>query len=162
SPLCLAGADELACCESLADCAAAGDVTLYATERLFLADRVAVYQADGASYGTVVNLSATGLHLGVDTTIGNVLSRGSVTLRDRAVIDGYAVSESQISIGNGASVSGSSIEGGVVLAPGLHGFLGTFPGTGGVDVRIERDEIVELEPGSYGLLDVRGGGQLIL
>src|SRR5690606_10161771 len=58
--------------------------------------------------------------------------------------------------------SGSSIEGGVVLAPGLHGFLGTFPGTGGVDVRIERDEIVELEPGSYGLLDVRGGGQLIL
>lgn len=159
-PLCIPEIFGLRCCESFIGCQAASDVSLYATESLQLADRTTIYAEDGSTPGDVVHLGSSRLYLGVESVVGNVTSIGDVELRDRASIGGYVATGGRLIVPHGSPPAGPVTEYAEIEAPALADALGTFPGVGGDDIRIERDEVVDLRPGSYGVLDLRGGGTL--
>lgn len=162
SPLCSEKVGGLACCESLLNCDSANDIVLYASERLALADRVQIVGDDGVVPGKVVSLAPSGISLGVGSSVGDLISSGPVVLADQARLLGTVLTGSVIDPGENNVIVGPVADEADIVAPSLSGLGGSFPGVGGVDILVERGVTRVLEPGSYGALDVRGGGLLRL
>lgn len=121
---------------------------------------------DGASVtdaGASARLGAGG-SLGVtlfpDALTGDVLSVGTVELRDRAHLTGSVTTGQSIVRGNQTLVDGSVMEHALVHLPRLNGFITTVP-SGGANHDVQSGTL-PLTPGNYGSLSVKSGAVLTL
>jgi len=127
-------------------CPTALPTVLYASNRLTLGDRV-VYDpsALAASSGSATT------SVGVEAQIGNLRSVGPVSLKDRARAFGSVLSAGAITLGNGASISGTTTANARPDVDTLAAFSVTFPAPGQA-VNLEPGTTRSLAPGSYGAL----------
>jgi hypothetical protein len=101
--------------------------------------------------------------LGVEAHTGTLLTRGSVTLRDRSTVHGDLLLAGQLTRQNDTSVTGTiTTNSALALPPGrdLSGIA--FPGSNQGPVSLEPNELRSISPGAYSSFVVKTGAKLTL
>jgi hypothetical protein len=134
---------------------------LLALRSLFVRDRAVVNGAPGLS--KIINLgSAIGTDVGVEATVGNLLSNANVSLRDRSTVLGDLITRGTAQRGNGVRILGQTLTG-TPLPLGAFPELTIPPFTPGtLDVNLEPDTTRTLNPGSYRNVSVKSRATLTL
>lgn len=130
------------------------DLALVSETSLLVGNGVEVLTADEDSFAPVSNAGSGELEVGTDTVIGSLTAAGPVDLRDRARVDGNAISGDAIALGVASEVTGSSdaYADPSFLADSLP--LPVPDGQRG-SLLLEPDEEVDLEPGAYGVVHAK-------
>jgi DNA-binding protein YbaB len=118
----------------------------------------------GSTVGTFAAMGNAGsgpTSLSTDVQVGNVWSRGPVTLADRAQVNGFIKTNQTVTRGNATVVTGSITQNGFFQIPSF-GFSVTFPGTNSGAVTLQPNTQKTLAPGSYAALIVNAGATLSL
>lgn len=117
-----------------------------------IGDRVVVNRVGGGS-GAVASGGAGGVTLGTDTVVGDVISVGSVTVRDRGRVDGMIETGGIVTLGNQTTVTGATVYATPNL-PAPQGLPSSFPPSAG-DIDVEANHTLPLAPGSYGVVAIK-------
>jgi len=135
-------------------------VAIAATDTLKVADRAsAVSPLTG-----LVSFTSTGTvqtDIGTDTKLGTVVSQSAIAIRDRSKLSGDAQSAGDISLINGATVSGTVKRFTAITPLQTFSWTVTFP-TPGAPINLEPDTSQTLSPGSYGDVTVKSRSTLRL
>jgi hypothetical protein len=124
-----------------------GNVALYATQGLRIADAVQVKSADGV-YAAAVNVGNSSLELGAEGKTGNLISGGTITLRSRSVVNGNAQSAGAITVQAGANVTGSKLPNTPIGTLSKLRYSVQFPAASS-GLSLEPDRTTSLAPGAY-------------
>jgi DNA-binding protein YbaB len=133
-------------------------LVLYAKSQLILNDRVKVKTLNCADWASVANAGTVETNIGVQTELGNVLSRAHVTVRDRGVVHGFIHTSDVVALGAQTQISGPVDEHAVVVLPDL--VLNVpFPGVTQGTIELEPGQQQTAGPGFYNKLVVKSGAQ---
>lgn len=136
------------------------DVVLGAANGLGIADRVRL----PATPVKVTNAGSVETNVGVEVQVGDIVSAGPVTLRDRAAVLGSVKAQTPINYQNQSTVSISgSVQENAVLAPAVTvaravAFPPAAPGVS----REPNQTPYPLNPGSYGPVEIKTGSSVRL
>ncbi|MBN2007934.1 hypothetical protein JW960_01165 [candidate division KSB1 bacterium] len=116
-----------------------GNFAVYSIERTDLRDRATIFAGDAGSLGT--------LEAGCDAVVsGDVLSQGTMFLRERAHVTGNAVSGSSITTQNNVLIDGNRHENALFVLPNIPS-QEVVPGT--QNITVSPGGSYTLSPGSY-------------
>jgi hypothetical protein len=126
---------------------------VYGSNSAQVGDRVVVNRA-GGGFGSVASGGTSGVNLGTDTVVGDVVSVGSVTLRDRARVNGLIETGGSVILGNQTTVTGPLLQNVTPNLPILPVLPSSFPPPMG-DIDVEPGNTLALAPGSYGHVTIK-------
>ncbi len=136
-------------------------VGLAATRSLRVADRV-VMTAPSGGFDSAINTGAVATDVGTDTKLINVISQSALTIRDRSALSGFAKSASTVSLINGATAAGGTIQSSPLTPLQTFSWTVNFPASTG-DIDLEPDQTrPPLQPGAYGAVAVKSRSVLPL
>jgi hypothetical protein len=123
---------------------------VYATQSFSVLDRSFVRSPSGA-LATVINSGSGITNIGSAAHTGDVLSRGPVTIGDRAQIDGAVRSGSTVSRSptGGSTVSGGVFQNQMLTFPPIFSVDATFPPTNVGNVTVNNNQTLPVAPASY-------------
>jgi len=133
------------------------EAILAASDWLELGDGVKV-STDGSSVG-VANTGIGITRIGSDARVGDVWSRGPVDLRDRAWVAG-AIYANNVQRGNQTTIEDGRFPSPAVTTPltlDVPAFAAQKPA-----IRLEPNQHIDLEPGSYQTLELKSGSSATL
>jgi hypothetical protein len=136
-------------------------VALGASNSLNLGDRTLVTGVNG-SLTSISAMGSGGTTLNPDAKVGNLYSRGPISLRDRAQVRGSIFTASSISRGNNTSVLGLTFPGFVFDPPGHFAWTVDVPAPNTTDVRLEPDQHRTLSPGRYRTVSIKSRSDITL
>lgn len=134
-------------------------VAVGATNDLRVADRASMVSATG--FVTMVNTGTVQTDVGTDTKLGNIVSQSAIVIRDRSRITGDVQSAGDVTLVNGATVSGTIKRNTPITPLQTFSWTVTFP-TPGSNVNLEPDTSRTIAPGSYGDISVKSRSTLRL
>lgn len=138
------------------------DLCLYARDTIAFNNSCKLVGSTPGTFAAMGNAGANVTALSTDTVVGNIWSRGPVTLADRAQVNGFIKTNQTVTRGNNTSVTGAITQNGFLQIPGL-GFSVTFPGTNQGPVTLQPNTPpVSKPPGSYAALTVNNGATIVL
>ncbi len=144
----------------------ADEIGLGATRSLTLGDRSMAGRAapgpDQTLDALITNTGTGTTRIGNDAHVGDILSKGPVTLGDRAGVEGFVRSGGSIGLGNGAYVVGSKLANATFAAPLTRSWSVTLPTQIRPDVALEPDQQGSAAPGRYRKLVVKSRATLTL
>jgi hypothetical protein len=145
SAVCEASTSEFHCCVSIADCKAASDFGLYATETIRMGQRVRVLDENGRP-GSVLSLGS--IVMEAEAEAGDIAGGGELVVGDRVGLFGdIAVAGSLTELGGDLSPRVRKVP---LDAPDLSAFSRPFSGSAGVEVENGSGRNRALDPGDYG------------
>ncbi len=124
---------------------------LSATSTLKIDDRVTVKETNG-NPATIANLGTATLQIGTDGHLGDIWSRGPVTIADRTVVNGTIHGNVSITTGNGVTVKAKDNKS---FTTTTSTSSVTFPTTNAGGFDLEPGATGRLGPGSYGPVAVK-------
>jgi hypothetical protein len=139
---------------------ALGSVAVAARGSLSIADRARVQGAAGG-YAKVVNLGRGTTDLGVEGWVGDVVSHGTVNLRERANVAGSVRSAQDIATHANVNVSGATLEHTRIERATERAWVATFP-QNAPNVTLFSGQSRSLAPGDHGSVTVNAGAKLTL
>ena len=110
----------------------------------------------------IVNLGATTSNIGADSRVGSVWSVPSVTLRNRARVEGDLRTGGTVIPNADSVVTGRTVEHAVLTPPVKAEWSVAYPDSNSGPVMLEPNTQRTLVPGSYGALSVKAGATLSL
>lgn len=134
---------------------------LSALDYIQLGDRVQLQSSPNLP-ALLVNWGTNALDVGTDTRIGPILAAGSVTLRDRAFVDGSIQTASMATLQSGAAVTGSIEEHATLQLPTAPSITNVWPTNPQSDFTVDSGTQATKSPGTYGNAIVRSNGTLTL
>jgi hypothetical protein len=135
-------------------------VAVAASDTLRVADRAStISPLTGAV--SLVNTGTVQTDVGADTKLGTIISQSAIVIRDRSKVSGDAQSAGDISLINGATVSGTVKRLTAITPLQTFSWTVTFPAPGSA-VSLEPDTSRTLSPGSYGDVSVKSRSTLRL
>jgi hypothetical protein len=156
SKSCEASTSEFHCCVSIADCKAASDFGLYATESLRLGQRVRILDENGRP-GSVLSLGS--IVMEAEAEAGDVAGGGELVIGDRVGLFGdIALAGDLTQLGGDLSLHVRQVP---LDAPDLSAFSRAFWGSAGIRVENAIGETRELDPGDYGPARIAGEVTLV-
>ena len=124
--------------------------TLYASNGVKVDDRARALKPPSGTLGSVVNAGTTQAFLGVSARVGDITSKGPVSLSSSAFVGGFVKSGGAVTLGSGAVVQGGVSQNVANLpipaAPTFENV--TFP-SGASDVHVLGGQTVSINPGNY-------------
>jgi hypothetical protein len=132
---------------------------LFASQKLFVADRVKTLGPNGP--GALRSSGSLATWIGVDAEVGALHSTGPVELRDRAKVEGALVSAGNVVLRNGALATGGVKSNVGVQIENQATLSVTFPAAGN-PITLQPDQSLRIQPGSYGNVSVGTRSQLVL
>jgi hypothetical protein len=150
----------IGCCATFVGCRRGG-FALYADAELRLADRTWVYEADGTP-AEVANAGFAETNIGTDNLLGHVWSVASVTLRERAYVDGSVWTSGELDEQNWVTVTGNRRTGVPLTFPPIEAFAYDFQPEPLGPVQLEPGDEAALPPGRYSHIDIKAGATLRL
>jgi hypothetical protein len=130
------------------------------TNQLSVSDRASLVETDG-SPALAANVGTGDTTVGVDARVGSLDAGGSITLRDRAVVNGSLVATGTVSFGNGSVVKGT-VEQHQTWPRETVEWRVVWPSVGGGDVMLEPSQIRSISPGAFGNVVVKPSASLSL
>jgi hypothetical protein len=143
-------------------------IALWAARGIQVNDRVHVLKQNLTGAPIVQVVSGNNTRLGVDSVVGTVMTGGSVTVADRANVQGDLIAIGGLSFQNRSTnvISGTVLQQAAAQqATPKRTFMGwqvTFKTTGLADVNLEPSQTLELSPNDYRNLRVKANSTLIL
>ena len=137
------------------------DLVLFANNDLKLNDRVKARKQNCVDWGTIGNAGTFRTHLGVESKVGNVLSRAKVALKDRGEVHGYVRTTDVLELGEDADVDGSVSEHAIVVLPNLALNI-PFPTSTIGTIELEPNQQQTAGPGYYNKLHAKQNAQVFL
>jgi len=132
-------------------CASSGALArttaLFAAGELRVNDRSSVRSADG-TLQAVRNAGHGDTNLGVESEVGSVVATGSVTLRDRSLVEGAVIAGGSVAVGSGVHV-GSVAESSSVSLASFEALSFDFPTYEAGSVLLGPGESQAITPGAY-------------
>lgn len=142
-------------------CFPPADVCVRTTNSLAIRDRAQVNRGTLAN-GVLANSGPVALTVGVNGVVADVLSASSVSLADRAAVNGLIQTGGTLSRGNQTTVSGTITQNSAPTLPPPIDISGVvFPPTT-VDVTVPNNQQLSRPPGGYHTVTVFAGGRLLL
>ena len=136
--------------------------TLYGTNGVTIGDRSQALKPPSGTLGSVVNAGTAVTGLGVSTRVGDITSKGAVTLANNAFVSGFVKSGGTVTLQAGAKVNGGISQNvpnlPIPAAPAFETV--SFPG--GTSVNVPRGSTISINPGSFNSVTVNGGATLKL
>src|SRR6185369_1020654 len=108
-------------------------------------------------FGTIANAGNNETNLGVETEVGNVLSRARVVIRDRGQVHGFLRTADVVIRQQQTVVDGAVEELALIVLPDLE-LAVNFPTTSAT-IELEPNQQQTAAPGSYRKLVVKNGAQ---
>jgi RHS repeat-associated protein len=136
-------------------------VVIGANGSLRLSDRVQTRRLDG-SPAPVSNAGNTTTNIGADASIGTLTSIASVTLRERARVDGNLATSGTLIRQNGTTVTGSITQNAVLTPLNVFSWTVFWPDQNAGDVTVPSSAVRDLSARAYEDVVVRTGGELRL
>ena len=137
------------------------DLCLYARDAIAFNNTSKLVGSTPGTFAAMGNAGSAQTSLSTDVQVGNIWSRGPVTLADRAQVNGSITTNQTVTRGNATVVTGTITQNGFVQLPNF-GFSVTFPGTNSGAVTLAINTQKTLSPGSYAALVVNAGATLSL
>ena len=137
------------------------DLILGASGSLAITDGVRLVSAAGSAPATA-STGLTPIEIGVEAQIGQLTSRGSVTLKDRSHVDGSVVSADQVTLQNQVTVTGAVTQGARLTPQAVVAWTVCFPSSTGASIALEPDQQRVLPAGDYGDLTIKSRARLTL
>ncbi len=126
-----------------------------------LADRTVV--DDAASKLAPIATSVGAVELGVEAKTGDIYSIGAVTLRNNARVDGTVRALGQVTVGSGATITGTTVTTPDLKPLAVRRWVVTIPATFSSGRTVDADQTAALgPPGAYGDVLVNSRGTLTL
>jgi hypothetical protein len=142
---------------------APAQVALAATNSLRLNDAVSLVLANGTGHTSASSAGNPGSSfLGVNASLQDLWSIGSVELRDYAKVWGNLTTSGGTTLLPGASILGTRQEGANLVPRSLISWKVSFPLPNAGPVSLEPDQVRVLAPGNYGALAVKSRAHLKL
>jgi len=129
---------------------------LSATSSLKIDDRVTVKETNG-NPAAIANLGTATLQIGTDGHLGDIWSRGPVTIADRTVVNGTIHGAVSVTTGNGVTVKAKDNKSFQTVTSTSSV---TFPVTNAGGFNLEPGATGTLFPGSYGAVAVKSNSKL--
>jgi hypothetical protein len=126
---------------------------IYATQSFSVLDRSILRLPSGA-LATVLNSGAGSTTIGIQARTGDILSRGPVTIGDRAFVDGNVRSASTIHIGSGVVITGTVTPNRAITFPPPLVVAANFPPTNVGSVSVSPGQTLSIAPNSYNQVTV--------
>ncbi len=136
-------------------------LVLYANGLLKLNDRVKVKTQNCADWATVGNAGLVETNIGVETDVGNILSRARVVVRDRGRVHGFIRTSNVLEPHNLTEIDGPVVEHTPVVLPMLALDV-QFPGSTQGTIEPEPDQQQSAGPGYYNKLHAKSRAQVFL
>lgn len=156
SAVCEASTSEFHCCVSIADCKAASDFGLYATESIRMGQRVRIVDGRGRP-GSMLSLGSVVME--AEAEAGDVAGGGELVVGDRVGLFGdIALGGNLTALGADRSLRVRQVP---LDAPDLSAFSRPFWGSSSVAVNIAAGVVRTLEPGDYGRARLAGDVTLV-
>jgi DNA-binding protein YbaB len=137
------------------------DLCLYSRNAIAFNNAAKLVGSTPGTFAAMANAGSGQTSLSTDIQVGNVWSRGPVTLADRGQVNGFIKTNQTVTRGNNTVVTGTITQNGFVQLPNF-GFSVTFPGTNSGAVTLPPNTPKTLAPGSYAALVVNAGSTLSL
>jgi len=132
-----------------------------ASNSIALEDR-AITRVVGGGFAMLGNIG-TGTVTGVESQTGSIVTRGSVFLRDRAIVNGNILAGGTITTQNLTTVTGSATQNATVSLPAGRNLAGVvFPTTNAGAITLAPDAARTLAPGAYAVVTVNSRATLTL
>jgi hypothetical protein len=128
-------------------------------ESLQLSDRVEITSTEGTNFS--VNTGSGQTHVGVEASIGPVVSVGPVALSERAHVEGDVTTASTITEQNNVTVTGTSTWG-AALETSVLSWVTSFPVEHSGNYDLQPGQTAELLPGAHGHVAVKSNATLTL
>jgi hypothetical protein len=135
------------------------DLVLYAKGLLKLNDRVKVKTPGGADWATIVNAGLTETNIGVETEVGNILSRARVFVRDRGRVRGFITTSDVVEKQNQTEIEGPITEHATLVLPDLILNV-SYPSNTIGTIELEPNQQRTAGPGYYNKLHAKSGAQV--
>jgi hypothetical protein len=136
-------------------------VGLSASDSLRIADRVTM-TAPSAGFDSAINTGTVATDVGTDTHLINVISQSALTIHDRSALSGFAESASTVSLINGATAAGGTLQHTPITPLQVFSWTINVPASSG-NIDLEPGQTrPALAPGSYGDVAVKSGAVLPL
>jgi DNA-binding protein YbaB len=136
-------------------------LVLYAKGLLKLNDRVQVKTSNCTDWATVGNAGLVETNIGVETDVGNILSRAKVVVRDRGRVHGFIRTSDVLETQNLTEIDGPVVENTPVVLPDL-ALNVQFPSTSQGTIEPEPDQQRSAGPGYYNKLHAKSRSQVFL
>jgi hypothetical protein len=135
---------------------------VFAGNSLLIDDSVVVTSAQSGGSADLVNAGPAQTNIGSAASVSNVTSRGLITLRDRAHVNGNIVtSQASITKQNGIVITGTVTTKATLTLPSLSSCAISFP-TLGAPVTVAPGASATLAPGAYGDTSIQSRATLKL
>jgi DNA-binding protein YbaB len=136
-------------------------LVLYAKGLLKLNDRVKVKTQGCLDWATVANAGSVETNIGVETDVGNILSRARVVVRDRGRVHGFIRTSSVLETQNQTEIDGPVVDHTPVVLPDL-ALNVAFPTSTQGTIELEPNQQSTAAPGYYNKLSAKSGAQVFL
>lgn len=139
------------------------EISVGARTSLRVSDRARVQEASGADGLSVVANAGLGTaYLGADSQVGDLVSVGSIDLRNRATVRGDATTAGTLQKQPGAQVLGQ-VRTSFDTSPVRNAkWTPEIPSGPGTHIRLEPDRQAILKPGTYGELSIKSRSTVVL
>ncbi len=134
-------------------------LVLYANGTLKLNDRVRVQTRGCSAWAAVVNAGHGETNIGVETDVGNILSRGHVMVRDRGRVHGFIRTSDEVDTQNDTQIDGPIVEHVPLVLANLS-YTVTFPSHTIGTIELEPNQQLTAAPGYYDKLHPKSGAQV--
>lgn len=136
-------------------------LVLYAKGLLKLNDRVKVKTQGCVDWATVGNAGFIETNIGVETDVGNILSRARVVVRDRGRVHGFIRTSDVLETQNQTEIDGPVVEHVPVVLADL-ALNVAFPSSTQGTIELEPDQQRTAAPGYYNKLHAKSRAQVFL
>jgi len=131
-------------------------LVLYAKGLLKLDDRVKVKTQGCAGWATIANAGTLETNIGVQTEVGNIVSRAKVVVRDSGIVHGFIHTSDHLETQSNPQITGPVEEHATVILPDLVLNI-PFPGVSMGTIELEPGQSTTAAPAYYNNLTVKSG-----
>jgi hypothetical protein len=126
-----------------------------------MGDRSRIESSSGAPV-QAFNQGSELFDVGVEARVGSITSKGSVTLRDRARVNGSILTGGTLTRLNQVTVSGTVTEHASLVLPAFPTITAAWPSSNSGPVSLEPNQQRTISPGNYGAVTIKSGAKLVL
>jgi DNA-binding protein YbaB len=137
------------------------EIVVYSKSKLKLNDRVKIMGLGCTGWGNVANNGTVETNIGVETEVGNLLSKSKVILRDRAKVHGFLNTSNVLERHDDTVVEGGIAENATVILPDLTLNV-PFPGVLDGTIELEPGQQQTAAPGYYNKCHAKANAQVFL